>query len=295
VIFRNVHKLLADTASSEFLFCLDFWEDEPLFRELVAPIVGVVEGDLAEQLQVGWGWGWRVREGGALGLGLWARGGSAHARAVLRAGLETAPAAVVAATLLLGRPGRCHGCLAHPPPPTQDQWDAVGVLLMIRINAELRRLMSRRRVPCLDDYLDRVNLLLWPRFKVGCQRLPEGRAAQESSPGHRRRRAKAPSPQDALRERRFAAPMALAAGPEEATQPPALPPSQVLWDLQHASIKAGAERSLFTGEVAVCATTKRYAALTASVLRLMAHHDEEDGACGGAAEGRDTRTRCQDR
>lgn len=48
----------------------------------------------------------------------------------------------------------------------QEQYDAVGVLLMIRINAELRRLMSRRRVPCLDDYLDRVNLLLWPRFKV---------------------------------------------------------------------------------------------------------------------------------
>jgi hypothetical protein len=42
----------------------------------------------------------------------------------------------------------------------------VGVLLMIRINAEHRRLMSKRRVPCLDDYLDRVNLLLWPRFKV---------------------------------------------------------------------------------------------------------------------------------
>lgn len=28
--------------------------------------------------------------------------------------------------------------------------------------------MVQRRVPCLDDYLDRVNLLLWPRFKV-CQ------------------------------------------------------------------------------------------------------------------------------
>lgn len=55
VIFRNVHKLLADTASAEFLFCLDFWEDEPLFRELVGPIVAVVEGDLQTQLQVG-GW-----------------------------------------------------------------------------------------------------------------------------------------------------------------------------------------------------------------------------------------------
>lgn len=51
--------------------------------------------------------------------------------------------------------------------PPQEQWDVVGVLLMIRLNAEHRRLMSKRRVPCLDDYLDRVNLLLWPRFKVG--------------------------------------------------------------------------------------------------------------------------------
>lgn len=68
--------------------------------------------------------------------------------------------------------------------PHQEQWDAVGVLLMIRINAEHRRLMAKRRVPCLDDYLDRVNLLLWPRFKVrcaGCWSLP--------SWGARRRRA----------------------------------------------------------------------------------------------------------
>jgi hypothetical protein len=41
------------------------------------------------------------------------------------------------------------------------------VLLMIRLNSEHRSLMARRRVPCLDDYLDRLNLALWPRFKVG--------------------------------------------------------------------------------------------------------------------------------
>jgi hypothetical protein len=53
VIFRNVHKLLVDTASSEFLFCLDFWEDEAVFKELFGPVVAVVESDLATQLQVG--------------------------------------------------------------------------------------------------------------------------------------------------------------------------------------------------------------------------------------------------
>ena len=52
VIFRNVHKLLVDTASSEFLFCLDFWEDEGVFKELFGPVVSVVETDLATQLQV---------------------------------------------------------------------------------------------------------------------------------------------------------------------------------------------------------------------------------------------------
>ncbi len=26
--------------------------------------------------------------------------------------------------------------------------------------------MSRRRAPCLDTYLDKVNMMLWPRFKV---------------------------------------------------------------------------------------------------------------------------------
>jgi len=55
----------------------------------------------------------------------------------------------------------------------QEQHDLLCVLLMIQLNAEHRALMVQRRVPCLDDYLDRVNLLLWPRFKVcqgGCLR-----------------------------------------------------------------------------------------------------------------------------
>jgi hypothetical protein len=47
-----VHKLLVDTASSEFLFCLDFWDDETVFKELFSPVVAVVEGDLAQAVQV---------------------------------------------------------------------------------------------------------------------------------------------------------------------------------------------------------------------------------------------------
>lgn len=61
----------------------------------------------------------------------------------------------------------------------------------------------------------------------------------------------------------------------------------MLWDLQHASIRAGAEKVLFPAnrEVAVAPAAKRYAALTASVLRLMATNDEEDGALGCGAGG----------
>ena len=45
-------------------------------------------------------------------------------------------------------------------------YDMVGLLLMIRINYQHRLLMNKRRIPCLDHYLDRLNLQLWPRFKV---------------------------------------------------------------------------------------------------------------------------------
>jgi vacuolar protein sorting-associated protein 52 len=34
LVFRNVHKLLADTASAEYFFSLDFFEDESVFREV---------------------------------------------------------------------------------------------------------------------------------------------------------------------------------------------------------------------------------------------------------------------
>ena len=36
----------------------------------------------------------------------------------------------------------------------------------IRVNREHQMVMSRRRAPCLDVYLDKVSLLLWPRFKA---------------------------------------------------------------------------------------------------------------------------------
>lgn len=48
----------------------------------------------------------------------------------------------------------------------QEMHDLVGLLLLIRINNAHQLIMNKRRVPCLDTYLDRVNLVLWPRLKV---------------------------------------------------------------------------------------------------------------------------------
>ncbi|KAJ0087279.1 hypothetical protein Patl1_06930 [Pistacia atlantica] len=54
-------------------------------------------------------------------------------------------------------------------------YDAIGLMLMIRIIHQhqlmlqalvIALIMSRRRIPCLDSYLDKVNISLWPRFKM---------------------------------------------------------------------------------------------------------------------------------
>ncbi|CAM0873594.1 unnamed protein product [Alopecurus aequalis] len=45
-------------------------------------------------------------------------------------------------------------------------YDAIGIMLMIRIMHQHQLIMFRRRVPCLDSYLDKVNMSLWPRFKM---------------------------------------------------------------------------------------------------------------------------------
>lgn len=131
-----MHKLLVDTATAEYFFCLDFFEDESVFRELFAPIVAVIETDLANALQVG---------AGRLVSWLSAFWHAFHAPLI----------------------GPCEAFLSAIFAAWQDHWDLVGVLLMLRVNAEHRRLVAKTRVPALEEYLDRVNALLWPRFKVG--------------------------------------------------------------------------------------------------------------------------------
>ncbi|KAJ4791845.1 hypothetical protein LUZ62_043091 [Rhynchospora pubera] len=98
VLFRSLQKLLMDTATSEYLFCDDFFGEESVFHEIFSGPIQVIDE---------------------------------HFNMVL-----------------------------------PNCYDAIGLMLMIRIIHQHQLIMFRRRVPCLDSYLDKVNMSLWPRFKM---------------------------------------------------------------------------------------------------------------------------------
>ncbi|KAK4786300.1 hypothetical protein SAY86_002989 [Trapa natans] len=98
VLFRSLHKLLMDTATSEYLFCDDFFGEESIFFDIFSGPFAVIEE---------------------------------HLNTIL-----------------------------------PNSYDAIGLMLMILITHQHQLTMSRRRIPCLDSYLDKVNISLWPRFKV---------------------------------------------------------------------------------------------------------------------------------
>ncbi|KAH9304263.1 hypothetical protein KI387_008667, partial [Taxus chinensis] len=98
VLFRSLHKLLMDTATSEYLFCHNFFGEDAIFYEIFLGPFAVIDE---------------------------------HFNAIL-----------------------------------PNFFDAIGLMLMIRITHQHQLIMSRRRIPCLDSYLDKVNISLWPRFKM---------------------------------------------------------------------------------------------------------------------------------
>ena len=53
VLFRSVNKLLMDTSTSEYLFCIDFFQEDSPYHELIAPNLITIETALAAHLQVG--------------------------------------------------------------------------------------------------------------------------------------------------------------------------------------------------------------------------------------------------
>lgn len=46
-----------------------------------------------------------------------------------------------------------------------NTFDAIGILLCIRLNSQNLRIMQKRRIPCLDNFLNATNMLLWPKFQ----------------------------------------------------------------------------------------------------------------------------------
>ncbi|XP_042061757.1 vacuolar protein sorting-associated protein 52 A-like isoform X1 [Salvia splendens] len=98
VLFRSLQKLLMDTATSEYLFCDEFFGEESMFYDIFAGPFLVIDE---------------------------------HMNTIL-----------------------------------PNCFDAIGLMLMIRIIYQHQLIMSRRRIPCLDSYLDKVNISLWPRFKI---------------------------------------------------------------------------------------------------------------------------------
>ncbi|KAJ3130428.1 hypothetical protein HK100_008030, partial [Physocladia obscura] len=47
-----------------------------------------------------------------------------------------------------------------------NSYDAVGILLCIRLNAFHLRIMQKRRIPCLESFMNLLNIMLWPRFQA---------------------------------------------------------------------------------------------------------------------------------
>ncbi|KAL2914393.1 Vacuolar protein sorting-associated protein 52 [Polyrhizophydium stewartii] len=48
----------------------------------------------------------------------------------------------------------------------ENTFDAVGILICIRLNSQNIRIMQKRRIPCLENFLNIVNILLWPKFQA---------------------------------------------------------------------------------------------------------------------------------
>jgi Vps52 / Sac2 family len=52
VLFRSINKLLMDTATSEYLFCREFFQEDAVFQELFAPTLAAVEATLQQKAHV---------------------------------------------------------------------------------------------------------------------------------------------------------------------------------------------------------------------------------------------------
>ncbi|KAG0316787.1 Vacuolar protein sorting-associated protein 52 [Dissophora globulifera] len=56
--------------------------------------------------------------------------------------------------------------LANVKVYADSSFDAIGILLCLRINHQLSKELERRKIPMLDKYRDAIHMALWPRFQV---------------------------------------------------------------------------------------------------------------------------------
>ncbi|KAF9388230.1 Vacuolar protein sorting-associated protein 52 [Podila verticillata] len=56
--------------------------------------------------------------------------------------------------------------LANVKEYADSSYDAIGILLCLRINHQLANELERRKIPTLDKYRDAIHMVLWPRFQV---------------------------------------------------------------------------------------------------------------------------------
>ncbi|XP_044449310.1 vacuolar protein sorting-associated protein 52 A isoform X8 [Triticum aestivum] len=129
VIFRSLQKLLMDTASSEYIFIKAFFRDESMFYR-------VFEDHLIGQSIYGFDQLWLKQLDNPT---------CQHHRG------GPGPVAVIDENMKL---------------TLANSHDAICLMLMICITKKHQLVMSNRRLPCLDTYLDKALIYLWPRFKT---------------------------------------------------------------------------------------------------------------------------------
>ncbi|KAI8602883.1 Sac2 family-domain-containing protein [Dissophora ornata] len=56
--------------------------------------------------------------------------------------------------------------LANVKEYADSSFDAIGILLCLRINHQLSKELERRKIPMLDKYRDAIHMALWPRFQI---------------------------------------------------------------------------------------------------------------------------------
>ncbi|PON34867.1 Vps [Parasponia andersonii] len=124
VLFRSLHKLLMDTATSEYHFCGDFFGEESIFYDIFAGPFAVIDEHFNSILPNCYD---------AIGLMLMIR--------IIHQHQDNFSLTCSRTTVL-------------------------DVVLLAADEYKHLLVMSRRRIPCLDSYLDKVNIALWPRFKM---------------------------------------------------------------------------------------------------------------------------------